>query len=109
MLIKKYLYCSVLLLMVVAALDARLIDVYKKGVLKLEPDPEFGKGITWSDYFFDEHKDIVVGPDGSVFVINSPDHNIFKFGPKGRLEKTFGEKRRGARGLIPSGRPVHFG
>jgi len=70
---------------------AGLIDMYKKGVIKLTPSPNFGKGTDWENLFLDDKKGMVVAPDGSIFVANQSQHNIFIFNPGGKLVKQFSQ------------------
>jgi len=65
---------------------------YKKGEIVLKGIEGFGEGNDWEELFYDPYKDMVVAPDGSVFVANSRTHNIFKFDKQGKLLKTFGRK-----------------
>ena len=41
-------------------LNASLIDLYSNGMIKLESDPDFGKGVEWESLFYDGKKDIVI-------------------------------------------------
>ncbi len=67
----------------------------EQATLKLRPDPQFGVGTDWESIFYDTYKSLAVGPDGSVFVSNSRQHNISKFSPQGKLVKTFGKQGQG--------------
>jgi len=71
--------------------SVNLIDVYKKGVIKLVEDPEFGKGVDWIELFYDLGKDLAIAPDGRIFVTNANQHNVFIFSKEGRYIKTFGQ------------------
>lgn len=80
-----------------------LLDLYKKGTVKLVPDPEFGKSNDWdkvfstyNDYMSKEHigkrKSIRLLPDGS-FLVNHSYKNFFtKFAADGKFEKEFSIK-----------------
>lgn len=72
-----------------------LASAYLKGRVVLEPDPDFAKGADWEALFPTRFRQIAVAPDGSVFVSNSSDHNIYKFSPEGALVKTFGQHGQG--------------
>jgi len=72
-----------------------LASAYRKGRITLAPDPDFAKGADWESLFPTRFRQISVAPDGSVFVSNSPDHNIYKFSPEGALVKTFGKHGQG--------------
>lgn len=82
------LFCSVFL-------NPDLPGIYKKGEIKLVPDPEFGKGMDWESMFYDWAKRIAIAGDGSIFVANSRQHNIQKFDKSGQLLLTFGQKGQG--------------
>jgi len=75
--------------------EIRWADVYKAGPIKLSPDRSFGKDVDWGSILFDSNKDIAVADDGSIFVINSRDHNIHKFDPSGKKVLTFGKRGQG--------------
>ncbi len=72
-----------------------LADVYKSGPIHLEQDPEFGKNTDWNVLFFNIFCDMVVAPDGSLFIASSRQHKIFKFDPEGNLTKSFGQEGQG--------------
>lgn len=79
----------------------KLIDIYKGGIVKLIPDPEYAKGNNWNNVFktyndtiegnpIGYRKSLKMMPDGSV-IINNPYKNYYsKFYPDGRFEKEFG-------------------
>lgn len=79
----------------------KLIDVYKRGVVKLVPDPEYAQGNNW-DNVFKTYYDTIYGapmgnrkslkllPDGSVVVNNTYRNYYTKFSPSGKFEKEFG-------------------
>jgi hypothetical protein len=79
----------------VNAAELRWADVYKAGPLKLVHDPSFGKGVDWGSILFESNKEIAVADDGSIFVVNSRDHNIHKFDPSGKKVITFGRRGQG--------------
>ena len=76
-------------------IHADLIAFYKKGTIKLTPDPDFGADVDWETLFYDKYKDLVVAPDGTIFVSNNRLHNIFKFSGKGNFVEKFGQKGTG--------------
>jgi hypothetical protein len=76
-------------------LHAGLIDVYKMGVFTLNASQNFGKNTDWESIFYDEDKHMVVAPDGSIFISNGSQHNLFKFNLDGKLLKTFSQKGQG--------------
>jgi len=79
----------------VVFLCADFRQFYNKGVLKLNPDPEFGKNTDWESLFYDTKKKMVIAPDGSFFVSNTNQHTIMKFDSKGNRTKTFMQKGAG--------------
>lgn len=79
----------------------KLVDIYKKGDVKLVADKGFAQGNDWDD-IFESYKDrkygkavgfkksLKVMPDGSI-VVNNAYRNFFtKFSPDGQFEKEFG-------------------
>ncbi len=76
-------------------LNAELVEVYKKGIIKIQPDPNFGTGLDWESLFYDYKKDLLVAPDSNVYVSNLSTHNIYKFNPDGKLIGTYGKEGRG--------------
>jgi hypothetical protein len=83
-------------------LYADLIEVYKKknGIMFVD-DQEF-KNIDLESLFYDNVKHIAAASDGSIFVSNSRQHNIYKF-ENGNLTKTFGTKGQGPGDLLYPG------
>lgn len=86
---------SFVVLLIGNFLNAELLDLYKKGRIKLEADPNFGRNTDWELLFYDLNKDFIMAPDGSLFVANSSQHNIFKFNPTGDFILKFGSVGRG--------------
>jgi hypothetical protein len=78
-------------------------DVYKKGPIKLNLDPEFGKDTDWETLFFDGKKQIAVAPDGSVFATDVGKDKIYKFNKNGKLLKAFGKRGQGPGDVIQPG------
>ncbi|NOY36477.1 MAG: hypothetical protein GXO83_02780 [Chlorobi bacterium] len=79
-----------------------LADYYKSGTVKLEAVPGYGIKNNWNELFSDYSKksgitpigaikQIVVAPDGSVFMSHKTRHEIWKFDPEGNFEKKFGQ------------------
>lgn len=68
----------------------KLIDIYKKGTIKVIPSTGFGEGTDWESLFYDIFKDMAVSEDGSIFVSNNRQHNIFKFNTSGKHIGTYG-------------------
>ncbi len=80
-----------------------LADYYKSGTVKLEAVPGYGTKNNWNELFSDYGemsgnfqigaiKQIVVAPDGSVFMSHKSRYEIWKFDPDGNFEKKFGQK-----------------
>ncbi len=69
-----------------------VIDFYKKGTITLQPDSSYGVETNWEELIYDTNRRICLAPDGSLFVSNSHQHNIYKFSPTGQLLLTFGQK-----------------
>jgi len=90
----------VMFLVLSAGLNAGLLDLYRRGSIKLDPDPGFGKDVEWETLIYDGKKDIVVAPDGSIFVTNTHQDNIFKFDAGGRLTATYGRRGLGPGDLL---------
>lgn len=76
-------------------LFADLIDVYKKGEIKIVPEPEFGKNTNWDLLLYKGIRSISFTPDGSFFVSGRGLNKIFKFDSNGNLIKSFGKKGQG--------------
>jgi hypothetical protein len=76
-------------------LDAKWIDIYKQGDIKLIPDPEFGKKTDWDSIFYNMRKKIAVAPDGSIFVSDKSQDKIYKFDRKGNFLKSFSQRGQG--------------
>jgi len=81
----------------------KLVDIYKKGTVRLVPDKEYGQGNDWNKVFetyndtlYGKHmgnrKNITLMPDGSV-VVDHPYRNYYSmFSPEGKFVKEFGIK-----------------
>jgi hypothetical protein len=76
-----------------------LLDIYKKGVVKLAPDSEYGKGNDWEKVFAaylgeteTHNRSIVMMPNGSVVVNYSRNAHPFytMFDANGKFVKEFG-------------------
>ena len=102
---KKLMFSLGILIVLCAFAQAQpLEELYKKGTVKLVPDPGYATGNNWNEMFSDYHeiwsqhnievgkvKKIVVAPDGSVFMSHKNAHEIWKFDASGKLVKKFGE------------------
>lgn len=101
---KKCSFFILLMMFSTILLSADLIDVYKKGPIKLVPDPEFGKNTDWEKLFFDYNKvtsmgkpigtfkDMAIASDGSIYISNYSQYNVYKFDKNGNFIKKFGQK-----------------
>ena len=76
---KKYLMISLVILMISSLLLCDLKDYYKKGSITLKGEENFGENNDWEGIFYDPYKEMIVAPDGSIFVANNRQHNIYKF------------------------------
>jgi len=72
-----------------------LQDRYKIGTIVLKGVDDFGGGKDWEGLFYDPYKDMVVAPDGSIFVVNTRAHDIYKFDKYGKFLKKFGRRGEG--------------
>jgi len=72
-----------------------LIDVYKKGPIKIEPDPEFGKNTDWDELFYQGIQDIAIAPDGRIFVAPRLQDKIIVLDKDGNYIKSFGQMGQG--------------
>ena len=98
---KKLLFTFFLAVIALTAPSQKLIDVYKKGTVKLVPDLGYAQGNNWDLVFktyydtlynspMGNRKSLKIMPDGSV-VVNHRYRNYYtKFSPSGKFEKEFG-------------------
>jgi hypothetical protein len=80
-----------------------LQNYYKKGAVTLKEATDFGKNNDWESLFHDRYREIVIAPDGSIFVVNNRQHNIYKFDKNGNFIKKFGQKGEGPGDLYDPG------
>lgn len=97
---KKLMIILILAFFANEGMSQNLIDIYKKGTVKLVPDKEYGQGNDWNKVFatysdtlygkaMGNRKSITLTPDGSV-AIDHAYHNYFsKFDPNGKFVKEF--------------------
>ncbi len=100
---KKILMTVLVLSMIGSLLRGDLQDFYKKGPITLKGVENFGKKNDWEGLFYDPYKEMIVAPDGSIFVANDRQHNIYKFDKQGNFLKTFGQKGEGPGDLYHPG------
>lgn len=94
----------ILMLFVSVAISAQqLASIYKGGDIKLVADANYAQNVDWEKQFSDfdqtawgkpigSFKQIVVAPDGSVFMSHHTRHSISKFDRNGNFVKEFGKK-----------------
>lgn len=98
---KKLLFTLFFALIALTASSQKLIDLYKKGTVKLVADPEYAQGNNWdivfktySDTLYNtpmgNRKSLKMMPDGSVIVNHRYRNYYSKFSPAGKFEKEFG-------------------
>lgn len=99
---KKIIFIA-LLFMSATLWSQQLSTIYKSGEIKLIPDANYAKNVSWDKQFPDfsqtawgepigMSKQIVVAPDGSVFMSHHTRHSITKFDRNGNFVKEFGKK-----------------
>jgi hypothetical protein len=88
-----------------AGIDPGWEQAYRTGEITLKADAAFARGADWEAMLFDGFQDLVVSPDGSIFVANGRQHTIQKFDPSGRLVATFGRHGQGPGDLQNPGSP----
>ena len=71
----------------------------------LKADPEFGTNVDWEELFYDTLKELVIAPDGSIYVVNGKQHNIFKFSKDGQFLAKFGQYGQGPLDFVGPGEP----
>jgi len=119
--VKTKIFCTVsVMLAIVFCLGIQSVKsqslntLYKKGQIRLEESTDYATANDWQKLFADadkvefgkntgSSKEIVVAPDGSVFMCHKTLYEIWKFDNKGNLVKKFGSK-----GSKPGQFPYHF-
>ena len=93
-----------ILLIGITARSQNISELYKNDSIKLEAIAGYGEQNNWEEVFsppkdelsfniyLGEQKQIVVAPNGSVFMSHKTCHEIWKFDAKGNLVKKFGQK-----------------
>ncbi len=94
-LIKKSILFVFNFLLICHFLSGSLTDFYKKGLIKLEADPNFGRETDWNTLLYDFRFDLLYSPHEDLFVAFKPDHCIYKFNPEGTYVAKFGQKGQG--------------
>jgi len=100
---KKLILIFALALPTLTGSAQKLIEIYKKGTVKLVPDKEYAQGNQWNKVFetyndtlygkpMGNRKTLTMMPDGSV-VVDHPYRNFYSmFSPTGKFVKEFGVK-----------------
>lgn len=81
----------------------KLMDIYKKGTVRLVPDNTYANGNDWNKVFatywdtlygkpMGNRKSLIILPDGSVVVNHAYKSYFTRFSPTGKFEKEFGFK-----------------
>ena len=98
----KNIYLIIILSVLSITLSGqKLIDEYKKGIVNLIPDTDYGKDNNWNTIFKSYNdslndknkgagKSFIIMPDGAVVVNNYNRDFYTKFLPNGKFEKEFG-------------------
>jgi hypothetical protein len=98
---KKLLLIFAMALLTQAGSAQKLIDIYKKGTVKLVPDTEYAQGNDWNKVFesyldtlygkpMGDRKNMTVMPDGSIVVSHQYRYFYTMFSPTGKFVKEFG-------------------
>ncbi len=101
--VMKKIFIAVLVLLIGNWLWGDLQDHYKKGTIVLKGAAGFGEGNDWEELFYDPYKNMVVAPDGTIFVSNNRTNNVFKFDKQGKLLKKFGREGNGPGDFLDPG------
>jgi hypothetical protein len=80
-----------------------LIDLYKTGLITLKASSDFSIKSEWKSLFFNPYKELIVAGDGSIFVSDNREHNIYKFDKNGNFIKKFGQLGEGPGDLYVPG------
>jgi hypothetical protein len=93
---KKRLIFISLVLITCSCLSADLLTAYKKGEIKIAPDPNFGANTIWDMLFKAEYdKRISFLPDGSFFRTAYMDGKVYRFNDRGDKVAEIGQKGQG--------------
>lgn len=74
---------------------ASLVDRYKKGLIKLEAEPDFGAKTSGDESIYDTRCDLLRAPDGSLFISVGPEHHLYKFSSDGKFVGKYGQEGQG--------------
>ena len=101
--IKMGLLLTGMILLVSTVSHGQSISYYKKGIIKLGADPQFGRNENWELHIRDERQDLLVLPDGTIYIASALDHCVQMFDPTGKLIKKFGQQGQGPGDLTNPG------
>jgi hypothetical protein len=98
---KKLLFAVFIAAVAWPASAQKLVDIYKKGTIRLVPDPAYAQDNNWDKVFktyydtiyntpMGDRKSLKIMPDGSVIVNHAYRNFYTKFSPNGKFEKEFG-------------------
>ncbi|NOY95350.1 MAG: hypothetical protein GXO81_03025 [Chlorobi bacterium] len=98
---KKIIYTALFACLGIIASAQNLLDLYKRGTVKLIPDTEYAQNNDWDKVFrtyYDtiynrptgNRKSLIIMPDGSVVVNHAYRNYYSKFSPNGSFQKEFG-------------------
>ena len=90
-------------LLVFAVFYGQSILYYKKGIIKLEADPQFGRNENWELHIRDERQDLLVLPDGTIYIASALDHCVQMFDKTGKFIRKFGQQGQGPGDLTNPG------
>jgi hypothetical protein len=84
-----------LFLLICYCVHGSLIEVYKKGLIKLEADPHFGQKMSGDGSIYDTRCDFIRTPDGSFFIAATTEHCLYRFSAEGKFVGKYGQKGQG--------------
>ncbi|RXQ96130.1 hypothetical protein EO244_04605 [Ancylomarina salipaludis] len=98
---RKFVLTILLSAIIMSVSAQKLIDIYKKGLVKLTPDTEYALNNNWNQVFktyydtiyntpMGNRKSLKLLPDGSVLVNHQYRNYYSKFAPNGTFVKEFG-------------------
>jgi len=98
---KKSILSIVCFVMTFSVYSQKLINLYKKGTIRLIPDTEYARGNDWNQVFrsyrdsmmgkdIGARKSLILMPDGSVVVNHAYQNYYTMFSPEGKFVKEFG-------------------
>lgn len=101
---KKIFFTIIIVVVAFPLVAQNLMDIYKKGTVKLVPDTEYANSNDWNQVFktyydtiygtpMGNRKSLEIMPDGSVVVNHAYRDYYTKFSPNGRFEKEFGIRK----------------